>query len=52
MNQYQGRGINMLTIKPRLCEILKGRGLTQGQLSKMTGIPQAGISRFDKTNNI
>jgi len=38
----------MLTIKPRLRELLKERGLTQGKLSEMTGIPQASISRFDK----
>lgn len=40
--------MNMVTIKPRLRELLKERGLTQGQLSEMTGIPQASISRFDK----
>ncbi len=28
----------MVTIKPRLRELLKERGLTQGQLSEMTGI--------------
>ncbi|WP_369361781.1 helix-turn-helix domain-containing protein [Priestia megaterium] len=38
----------MLTVKPRLREILKERGITQEQLSKMTGIPQPSISRFDK----
>jgi transcriptional regulator with XRE-family HTH domain len=40
--------MKMVTIKPRLRELLKERGLTQGQLSEMTGIPQASISRFDK----
>ncbi|WP_434219104.1 helix-turn-helix domain-containing protein [Bacillus pumilus] len=38
----------MLNIKPRLRELLKERGLTQGQLSEMTGVAQASISRFDK----
>lgn len=39
-----------LTVKPRLSEILKERGLTQTQLSEMTGIPQGSLSRFDKNN--
>lgn len=29
----------MVTIKPRLRELLKEGGLTQGQLSEMTGLP-------------
>ncbi|MES1036684.1 helix-turn-helix transcriptional regulator [Bacillus pumilus] len=40
--------MKMLNIKPRLRELLKERGLTQGQLSEMTGVAQASISRFDK----
>lgn len=48
MNWNQVGGMNMVTIKPRLRELLKERGLTQGQLSEMTGIQQANISRFDK----
>ncbi|MET3408311.1 transcriptional regulator with XRE-family HTH domain [Priestia aryabhattai] len=31
----------MVTIKPRLRELLKERGLTQGQLSEMTGLPHS-----------
>ena len=31
----------MVTIKPRLRELLNERGLTQGQLSKMTGTPNS-----------
>ena len=42
----------MLDIKvtPRLSEILRERGITQTQLSEMTGIPQGSISRFDKND--
>lgn len=35
-------------VKARLSEILKERKMTQLQLSKMTGISAASISRFDK----
>jgi len=31
----------MVTIKPRLRELLNERGLTQGQLSEMTDIPHS-----------
>ncbi|MDR9852913.1 helix-turn-helix transcriptional regulator [Paenibacillus sp. VCA1] len=37
-----------IKITPRLGEILKERGLTQTQLSEMSGVPQGSISRFDK----
>lgn len=37
-----------ITVIPRLGEILKERGMTQVQLSKLTGINQAVISRFDR----
>lgn len=35
------------TIRPRLNEIRKERGITQQTLSDLTGIPQGSISRFD-----
>ena len=35
-------------IRPRLNKILKERNLTQVQISKMTGIPQGTISKFDR----
>jgi putative transcriptional regulator len=34
-------------VVPRLCELLKERGLTQLQLQDLSGVPQASISRFD-----
>jgi transcriptional regulator with XRE-family HTH domain len=40
----------MITVTPRLTEILKERGITQVQLSQMSGVPQGSISRFDKNN--
>ncbi|PGN53911.1 transcriptional regulator [Priestia megaterium] len=40
----------MLTIKPRLKEVLKEKGVTQMQLSEMTNVPQGSISRFDKND--
>lgn len=39
----------MLIVKPRLGEILSERGLTQTALAQQAGIPQAAISRFDKS---
>ncbi|AWB45305.1 transcriptional regulator [Paenibacillus sp. CAA11] len=38
----------MLIVTPCLGEILKERGITQTQLSQMSGVPQGSISRFDK----
>lgn len=40
----------MLNVTPRLGEILKERGLTQTELSSMSGVPQGSISRFDKNS--
>ena len=40
----------MVTVMPRLAAILKERGITQTQLSQMSGVPQGSISRFDKNN--
>lgn len=40
-----------LTIKPRLLSILKERGITQTQLSDMSGVPQGSISRFDRNES-
>jgi transcriptional regulator with XRE-family HTH domain len=40
-----------LTTKPRLLSILKERGLTQTQLSDMSGVPQGSISRFDRNES-
>nr|WP_276570730.1 helix-turn-helix transcriptional regulator [Paenibacillus larvae] len=37
-------------VTPKLNQILKDRGLTQMQLSQMTGVPQGSISRFDKNS--
>ncbi|MFB0831503.1 helix-turn-helix domain-containing protein [Brevibacillus laterosporus] len=39
-----------VTITPKLNKLLKQRGMTQSQLSKLTGIPQGTISRFDKNS--
>jgi transcriptional regulator with XRE-family HTH domain len=40
--------LDMLQVIPRLNEILKEREMTQIQLSKITGIPQGTISKFDR----
>jgi transcriptional regulator with XRE-family HTH domain len=40
-----------LTVKPRLLAILKERGITQMQLSDMSGVPQGSISRFDRNES-
>jgi len=39
-----------LVVRPRLSELLKERGITQLELSRMSGVPQGTISRFDKNN--
>ncbi|WP_412102067.1 helix-turn-helix domain-containing protein, partial [Paenibacillus larvae] len=39
-----------MIVTPKLNQILKDRGLTQMQLSQMTGVPQGSISRFDKNS--
>jgi transcriptional regulator with XRE-family HTH domain len=39
-----------ITIKPRLMAVLKERGITQMQLSEMSGVPQGSISRFDRND--
>jgi transcriptional regulator with XRE-family HTH domain len=36
------------SVEPRLSAILKDRKMTQNQLSEITGINQAAISRFDR----
>jgi len=38
----------MLKVTPKLNALLKERGITQQQLSELTGVPQGSISRFDK----
>ncbi len=38
----------ILTVKPRLKEVLKEKGLTQLQLAELSGVPQGSISRFDR----
>jgi transcriptional regulator with XRE-family HTH domain len=38
-----------MDVRPQLLSILKDRGLTQMDLSGLSGVPQAAISRFDKT---
>ncbi|MEI7027172.1 helix-turn-helix domain-containing protein [Paenibacillus sp. y28] len=38
-----------MIVKPRLGEILKERDMTQTALAEKAGIPQAAISRFDKS---
>lgn len=40
----------MIEVTPRLSVILKERGITQTQLSEMSGVPQGSISRFDKNS--
>lgn len=40
----------MINVKPRLTEIRNERGLTQLQLSEMSGVPQGSISRFDNNS--
>lgn len=35
-------------VTPRLGQILKQKGMTQTQLSELTGIPQGTISKFDR----
>lgn len=39
-----------MIVKPRLMALLKERGLTQMQLSKISGVPQGSISRFDRND--
>ena len=36
-------------VRPRLLEILKERNMTQMELANLAGIPQAAVSRFDKS---
>jgi len=38
-----------LYVRPRLLEILKERNMTQMELANLAGIPQAAVSRFDKS---
>ncbi|MGM1023463.1 MAG: helix-turn-helix domain-containing protein [Bacillota bacterium] len=40
----------MLKVKPNLMPLLKEKGITQLQLSEITGIPQGSLSRFDKNS--
>jgi transcriptional regulator with XRE-family HTH domain len=39
-----------ISVTPRLNEILAQRGMTQTQLSTLSGVPQGSISRFDKNS--
>jgi transcriptional regulator with XRE-family HTH domain len=39
-----------MIVKPKLLSVLKERGITQMQLSEMSGVPQASISRFDRND--
>lgn len=39
-----------MNIKPKLMAVLKERGITQIQLSEMSGVPQGSISRFDRND--
>ncbi|CCC85722.1 MULTISPECIES: helix-turn-helix domain-containing protein [Paenibacillus] len=38
----------VVRVRPNLTNILKERDMTQNQLSELSGVPQASISRFDK----
>ncbi|MGY3382630.1 transcriptional regulator with XRE-family HTH domain [Paenibacillus polymyxa] len=40
----------MIKVTPKLSTILKERGLTQTELATAAGIPQAAISRFDRSS--
>lgn len=40
----------MIVVKPKLNQILKERNMTQMELSKISGVPQGSISRFDKNS--
>lgn len=40
----------MVKATPNLMNILRERGITQIQLSELSGVPQASISRFDKNS--
>ncbi len=37
-----------MNVKPRLNGLLKDRNITQVELSKLSGVPQGSVSRFDK----
>lgn len=39
-----------IEVKPRLMNILNERNITQMDLSRMSGVPQGSISRFDKND--
>jgi DNA-binding Xre family transcriptional regulator len=43
--------MNNLIVEPQLKNIMNSKGITQKELSIMTGIPQSTISRFDKTDS-
>lgn len=40
----------MIKVKPKLHEILRQKGMSQMDLSELTGIPQGTISRFDRND--
>lgn len=42
--------VSPIEVTPRLSSLLKERGITQTQLSEMSGVPQGSISRFDKNS--
>lgn len=40
----------MKNVRPKLTSILKERGMTQMELSEISGVPQGSISRFDNNS--
>jgi len=40
----------MVSVTPRLSKLLNERGMTQMELSVISGVPQGSISRFDKND--
>jgi transcriptional regulator with XRE-family HTH domain len=40
----------MVSVRPNLMSLLKEKGITQMELSKLSGVPQGSISRFDKNS--
>ena len=42
--------LDRIKVRPRLTELLKERGMTQLELSQLSGVTQASISRFDRNS--
>jgi transcriptional regulator with XRE-family HTH domain len=42
--------IFLKNVRPKLTSILKERGMTQMELSEISGVPQGSISRFDNNS--